>query len=158
MSMTFHIPAAPTKPVREPCLCAQMAPSFCEDSPDWAELREHADSGCYFCRGDGCFTHKVSTAPMLNMANANCRDVTGLLGLGREDGGSISPQDAPAVLRRALRALNVSGVAESIEREGFTEGRVTECGTTASSIRRRLRGLVDVLKYAVEHNQTVVWG
>ena len=159
MSMTFWIPAAPTTPKRESCMCAQMAPSFFnEPEPDWDELAKHASADCWLCKGEGCFIEQESTAPSLNMSNANCRDVTELLGLGRDEGGSLSHEQALEVLRRALKALNIPGRAESIAREGFQEGRMIQGGTTVESVRARLMGVIKVLKYAVENQNEVVWG
>lgn len=156
--MTFWIPDAPTTPKRETCMCAQMATTFFDDEPNLDELRENASDNCYLCKGEGIFTEDESTAPSLNMANANCRNVTELLGLGREAGGSISPEQAPAILRRAIRALNVSGEMESITHEGSQDGRVIDCGTTVDSVRQRLTKFIEVLKYGVEHKQEIVWG
>jgi hypothetical protein len=109
------------------------------------------------CKGSGASEHLESEAPSINMANANCRDVTELLGLGREDGGSIAPSDAPTILRRALKAVNVSGHAERFARDTVEDGRFISVGTTPESVRRRLMGVIEVLKYATEHNQEVHW-
>ena len=137
-------------------MCAQMAPTFFAEEPDWAELREHASESCY-CRGEGALVSDETTAPSINMANSNCRDVTEALGLGRDNSGSLDPELAAIVLRRALKILNVSGKVESMIRDDIQEGRVLSCGTTTESVRKRLKGIIEVLKYAVEHSQDAEW-
>ena len=139
-------------------MCAQDAPTWCDQEPNWDELREHAHEGCFMCKGSGASEHMESEAPSINMANANWRDITELLGLGREEGGSIAPSDAPTILRRALNAVNVSGHAARFARDEVVEqGRLFTMATSPESVRRRLMGVIEVLKYATEHNQEVVW-
>lgn len=155
--MTFYIPAAPTKPVREACCCSQDAPSWLADEPNWEELRKHGWDNCPACKGEGSLVYEDTAGPSINVANQNGYALLAAVGLPCECSGAITPQEAPAILRRALHAANTDR-AEQMAREPLIEGRVISCGTTADRVRFRFHGLVEVLKYAVEHNQEVVWG
>jgi hypothetical protein len=111
MSISFIADvSAPREETVEPCLCAQMAPTwgllFRGESTDWASLAEHAAPGCAQCAGTGTEHCSRDGRPAVNFANENARTVAVAMGLDLADGyGSIEL----AVFRRALiRARNVS--------------------------------------------------
>jgi hypothetical protein len=158
MSITFYIPTAPTKQTHEVCLCSQFAPSWTAETPDWEELREHAWTDCSVCKGAGSFSYEETAGPRANFANENAYDMLIALGLPQDFAGTISPQEAPELMRKAIRAINVATIPKQMARPGFQEGNYCYGGTSAEAVRMRFQSLMELFKYAVDHNQEIVWG
>jgi hypothetical protein len=98
MSVTFWCPDAPQKTV--PCrLCGISDPPPC-----WKD-----------CEG----IEEVSTLPEINWPDANARAILGLLALGEQDWGELSPENIPEVLRRLLLVLNSAKSREHLITESY---------------------------------------
>lgn len=157
--MTLWIPDAPRVQIRVPCTCSQFAPGYCEEPPPWDVLTEYAREDCPFCEGKGWYESTDSTAPSFNLSNASMRDMLEALGLPPDDSGHIDVGDLPAVLRRAIKVMNVGREAEAATRETevFEGGRFISFGLTESDVRYAMGRILEVLKYGNDHKQTVVW-
>lgn len=166
MSMTFCCWEAPRKVV--PCWYCEHYKST---SPDLL-----VDGKCdRFCPG----TEEVSEAPELNLSNDSALGILGLLGLPRQDGGTVEAQEVPDVLRKVIRALNVEADRQGLVREGYDERahearierdaetglptistgcRVVSFGTTDEQTVRQLTVLRELLVYAADRGLPVGWG
>lgn len=150
MSITFWIPEAPEHTVSEECVCVQL-----DGEPE---------EGCYFCDGTGVYTREESTAPSCNFSCANAHALLVLIGLdGPEDYcGEVPVEEAPVVIRRAIRAKNLRSERRWFDREpsqgvGRKGCRYYEGGNTDAATLRRLDAVLTVLKYAVDHGQRMIW-
>jgi hypothetical protein len=93
MSVNFHsnVTNPTTTEASSPCLCAQMAESFCGamdgDLSDAvrADLRANANPTCPICHGTGVEVREESDAPTLNLASGNARLLLEALGLAHPD-------------------------------------------------------------------------
>lgn len=111
MSISFIVDVStPRQEHVEPCLCAQMAPTWCDifrgECDDWASLAAHAAPDCAQCRGSGVERCDRDGRPQENFANANARLVAGAMGLDLADGYGVV--ELAAFRRGLIRARNVS--------------------------------------------------
>jgi hypothetical protein len=155
MSISFIADVSvPREETVEPCLCAQMAPSwgslFRGESTDWASLAEHAAPGCAQCEGTGVESCSRDGRPAVNFANENARTVASAMGLDLGDGhGSIEL----AVFRRALlRARNVSQPA--VLRAPEAGPRFYRAGYTSESLSQALGRLEELASAAQSSGAT----
>lgn len=109
MSISFIVDVSVARQARvEPCLCAQMAPTFDVllrgESDDWASLAAYAAPGCAQCAGTGVESYDADARPQENFANDNARLVAQAMGLDLADGcGSV---ELVAFRRGLIRARN----------------------------------------------------
>jgi len=148
MSVTFYIPDAPTITKEFECICTQDG---------------EVDIKCSHCSGTGKGSYEESIAPNCNFANVNARDIMSLIDLPQEPCGDLSLEKTPEILRKALAALNLRNRRKCLDREPMMEtgargARVFYSGNTDSQTKRRLEQIIEVLKYAIEHNQKMSWG
>jgi len=148
MSISFWIPDAPTRIIEEQCLCV---------------FDGVADIKCRWCNGKGIEKREESIAPNCNFANVNARDIMLLIGLPQEPCGDLELENAPNILRQAIAALNLRNRRQYLDRKPMTEtgirgARVFYGGNTDNQTKRRLEQIIEVLKYAIEHNQKMCWG
>ena len=149
MSVTFSCPAAPTRQV--PCeWCARYA----VESPEYL-----VDGKCdKYCTG----MQTEYTSPLVNLSGYNAAHIQRLLGLPRDEYGSLPVSEVPDVLRRILRVLNVDQdraglVEDSGEERGALGARMVSFGNTDEDTTRRLTSMRTLLIYAVEHGFDVAW-
>ena len=169
MSVTFSVPGAPCR--RVPCSLCDLA-----QQDGWANPNDLG--GC--CAPDCDGTEMVSTAPEVNMANANAADVLGLLGIPTEDLiGGIGVEDLPGFRRRIIRALNSdrshllrelqelepghAGVAVVVSDDGVPRIERRGCrayvgGVTDAQVERRLRDLMRLVAWAQPRGLGIAWG
>lgn len=174
MSTTITTDAPETITHREePCLCAQLASSWCdvyegEDTPAArAELAAHAFQTCPMCRGTGFETVPVSDRIELDLNEGNAAALFAALGPPRDPIGEL-----PIVtIRRAIiRARNVDlerharapeieygkpmdqgdGVVEMRPFRGLT------VGLTGDQLRERVDRLARVVEEGARHGATMV--
>lgn len=127
MSVTFTSNASVEVSHKDaPCLCAQMAESFCETFEGrWsdearADLANSANPNCPFCKGSGVEKVEHSEAPYLNLANDNARLVLEALGLDTELWGELSIAKAR---RAVMRGRSRSDLTPFTREDGVVYGR-----------------------------------
>lgn len=97
MSVTFHSNVADktTKEQATPCLCSQMADSFCAamngDFSDGvkADLKANADPACSWCKGSGVETQQESDAPSTSASSRHLLKRLLLVGLPPSPGNNV---------------------------------------------------------------------
>jgi hypothetical protein len=100
--------------------------------------------------------------PQVNLSGYNTAQVLRMLDIPAEEYGSIPAAEVPEVLRRVIRALNVTRVREHTIEEAFEERGALGCravgfGNTDEDTVRRLTSLQTLLVYAADHGFEVVW-
>jgi len=98
--------------------------------------------------------------PNANFSNVNACNVLRILGLDPEDYG-LTPEQAQKAIPRAIRALNLKKDREtavlSSEEQALGANFIT-CEVTDDSVRQRLTQMVEILKFAVDSNESLSWG
>lgn len=110
--------------------------------------------------GTEVVTEIVDVWPSANFANVNARNLLSILGL-EDDGylyGSLEPSEAPAVFQRALKARNMEQLREPARIAAETHGQVMECGSSDEQVIRRLDTMLEILKFAIKHQEVLSWG
>ena len=115
MSISFIVDAdVPRLAADEPCLCAQMAPTFSDlfqrQSADWGSLQAYADPACKQCDGTGVERVERDERPQVNLANENAYIVAQALGIDLD--GGIGRMELATLRRGLIRARNVAVPAE----------------------------------------------
>lgn len=100
--------------------------------------------------------------PQVNLSGYNTVLVLRMLDLPSEEYGSIPAAEVPKVLRRVIRALNVSRAREHTVEEAFEErgalgARMVSFGNTDEDTVRRLTSMQTLLVYAADNGYEVVW-
>lgn len=149
MSSTFMCPEAGSREV--PCeFCARYK----------AEMPEYlVDGKCdRYCTG----TQTEYLGPQVNLSGYNTSSILRMLDLPDEEYGSIPATEVPEVLRRVIRALNVTSkrahtVEEAFEERGALGARMVSFGNTDEDTVRRLTSMQNLLVYAADNGFEVVW-
>lgn len=120
MSITFYSDASiPAVETREPCLCSQMAPCWCDAMGQVdafvEELGRHANPGCPFCEGTGVEVHVQRSHEGPNWANGNAALLCSAMGVSSESGALPLGDFQRAILRAANRSPEGYTREESIE-------------------------------------------
>lgn len=101
-----------------------------------------------------------SNAPSVNFANVNARAVLEVMGVFDPYlCGSLAPHEIPAVIRRVIRALNVTRARVGMLREavGGLGDRFVDFGSDDEDARRRLAGTLEVLRFASANGWAISW-
>jgi hypothetical protein len=146
------------KTVREPCLCAQMAPTWGQlyrhERGDWASLRPYANHNCSQCQGTGVEEVSHDMRPQLNFANENAEILFRVLGI--EFNAGHGDADLATFRRGLIRARNVS-TPETLRAAVETE-RVHVAGYSRSTLRRALSLLEELIGIAERKGATrIMW-
>jgi hypothetical protein len=92
----------------------------------------------------------------VNFSNVNARDILAMAGFAVDDlCGEWTGEDLDVAIPNLIKALNAN---VDYTREGYTDGRLIECGSPDESTRRRLRGLLQICFLAKTSNDSVVFG
>ncbi len=108
------------------------------------------------CMCDG--TTEVCLTPSVNLANVNARALLSMLGISPEDYGHIEAESLPAVQRQLVRLMNQGSARAPFVMEAYQDGRMIDCGRTDNRILRQLEHFQELVSYAQEHNESIVWG
>lgn len=112
----------------------------------------------------GFWTNYEDVWPSANFSNTNATNVIRMLDLEWDHGsGSLLAEEAPKVLRMAIKARNLgsaraSAVIAPTEDVGGDGPRFFECGVTDASVVRRLDQMIRLLKFAVDNKERLTWG
>lgn len=107
---------------------------------------------------DGFVWHEDVWASM-NVANGSAASLLEMVGLDpTQPCGQLTVAEIPEVMRRAIRVLNSARDRKAFHRESYQEGNLFSCGIDDDRVQRWLRGFIQVLRDAQDHNQDVVWG
>lgn len=135
--------------------CSACAGNYCQ--PGWCV--------------DGIETEWIPNAPECNFANANGRTLLASLGIdpgpGETPCGALEPFELASLIEVCEQALGstVEGLMlrapmlrEQVESRGAHGCRVHVMGSGDESAQRRVRELLEVLRYAHERGIGVAWG
>lgn len=126
--------------------CPACAGNYCQ--PGWCE--------------DGVEVDLVATWPECNFADGNALPLLRALGLPRQPGGHLEPEEVSPILGRIRVALgtDVEGLVmrAPLLREPEGANGVFICGSDDASARRRLTELAAVFAWAAERDYGVSWG
>ena len=151
MSVTFWIPEAPKTPTTEEC-------HYCEGTGHWENERV-----CPSCNGAGSHSWDETTAPTLNLANTNGRNIVAILNLEDDDlCGHIAPEDIASVRQQITRLRNVGSLRVPAVRVATSGGGDGSChwmqgGYTDYQVLDRLERPDEVLAYGQDHQMRIVW-
>ncbi len=131
MSITFSFSNSPRVSIQHPC----------DDEPE------------------GFWVERADVWPSANFANSNANNLLRLLGLDpTQEWGELAPSDIPAVMARAITARNLARARSSAIIEPEISGNYFNMGSDDDSVVRRLDQMMELLKFAVDNNETLSWG
>ena len=141
MSVTFWIPAAPTKKINlgECPRCDGEGCDYmgCEDGYWYSEQGEHE----------------------LNLANSNAALVLRVIGIVNEElCGGWQGEELSEIRQRIIGAMNRDRVLAGAERETVEDGNMISCGYSRDQIANRLGRLLEIVTAAQESGWEVSWG
>ncbi len=139
------------------------------------EQDEKIDPNCNVCQGTGKEMETTYNFPMLNVANGVIDTIIDILGVGETDpySGHIENKDLPIVMRTLIRLKNgdmnkhaygdqVSAGETRVDHSGgmprITTGpTMINHGRDVDQITRYVDRLIEIVKWAQEHDCDVSW-
>lgn len=131
---------------------------------------------CGYCRGQGSTNEWVSSAPELDVSNANGYAIQEMLGLDPDYIGHIENKDLPKIMQHLIRLKNQSldqytqdtvvdepsmqrlPDEHGIARIGRTGPTMIHGGRTNAQVERYIDKLIEIVKFAQQHNADISWG
>lgn len=129
---------------------------------------------CDYCKGAGVKNRIVSTAPELDVSNANGYAIMDMLGVEPDDLGIIYNKDLADVMRRLILLKN-KGAEEYTKAPSTSQGpmRATkddsgmtrigrgatmhDFGRSQSQVERYIDKLIEIVRFAQKNNAHVSW-
>jgi hypothetical protein len=137
--------------------------------------RNNNPTSCPYCLGTGIDTDTVSTAPELQVSNANGYAIQEMLGLDPYYSGMIDNKDLPEVMRKLLRLKNKGSAEYTVEpstsrgparatkdEQGMsrisTGPTVHDYGRSQEQVDRYVDRLIELVKFAQANDAHINWG
>ena len=137
--------------------------------------RNNKPTSCPYCLGTGIDTDTVSTAPELQVSNANGYAIQEMLGLDPYYSGMIDNKDLPEVMRKLLRLKNKGSAEYTVEpstsrgparatkdEQGMsrisTGPTVHDYGRSQEQVDRYVDRLIELVKFAQANDAHINWG
>lgn len=130
---------------------------------------------CEVCKSTGFYTDDVSDAPELNVSNANGYEIQRMLGLEPNYSGIIYNQDLPELIRKLIKLKNqkfdrytqqpkssYGQMKRVVDPDtGITKlvrtATVIDMGRTSEQVERYIDKLLEIAKFAQQHNASIGW-
>lgn len=130
---------------------------------------------CEYCHGKGTYIDDECEGPELNVANANAHLICNMLGAEWDESGVVYNKDIPAALQTLIKIKNSKGGVDAhtrpdeviggemrVNRDGPVPsiGRgatIHSMGVDASRVMAYVDKLIELFKYAKDHNMHVSW-
>lgn len=146
---------------------------FCDGTgqQEWGDEKRE----CGYCYGKGKSMEHVSTAPELQVSNANGYAIQAMLGVEPDYSGHIEPKDLPKLMQKLIKLKNSSldqytedpridnptmqrlpdenGVAK-IGKSGPT---MVHGGRSHAQVERYIDKLIDIVRFAQQNNAAISW-
>jgi hypothetical protein len=131
---------------------------------------------CGYCYGTGKTKEHVSSAPELQVSNANGYAIQEMLGLDPDYSGHIENKDLPAVIRRLIQVKNTSigdytadptiekpsmqrlPDEDGVARIGKRGPTMIGGGRTYAQVERYINKLIEIIQFAQKNGADVSWG
>ena len=146
------------------------------DFCDGSGKNDYAGSDCQWCKGTGQQDVTVSDAPELNVSNSNGYAIQQMLGLDPDSSGVIDNRDIPQFIRRLMLLKNKGSdqytqepsISKGAMGKSSSHGNVTtignqgptiyDAGRRSSQVEHYIDSLLDMMKFAQQHNASITWG
>jgi hypothetical protein len=143
-------PVGESREVASPCLCAQDARTWADDTPDPRELAAHANPECSRCGATGIeVSREWADDDRLNLANGNASALLGLLGFDAPDlcgGVSVGNARRAVAFARAMFAWLAPGHVRDGSDRVVGGIRVVQAGLSAEGLADRLERFAAVVE------------
>lgn len=130
---------------------------------------------CGYCEGKGKTTEQVSSAPELDVSNANGYAIQEMLGLEPDYTGHIETEDLPKIMQRLIKIKN-TGVdpyvqdpsvekpsmqrlpdKDGIARIGAQGPTMYHGGRSHAQVERYIDKLIEIVMFAQKNNAIISW-
>ena len=130
---------------------------------------------CGYCYGTGKTKEHVSSAPELQVSNANGYAIQEMLGLDPDYSGHIETKDLPKILQKLIKIKN-TGVdpyvqdttiekpsmqrlpdQDGVARIGKSGPTMIHGGRTHAQVERYIDKLIEIIRFAQQNNAILSW-
>jgi hypothetical protein len=128
------------------------------------EWDEDTKRKCLYCNGTGKVKRTQSTAPELNVSNANARVVLKILGINEYDEltGHVPSSEFPALQKRLLRLKNIKDKRQQFEIPSTTTKRaegpeMIDFGVSSEQVEHYIDSLMEIIKFAQDNKSNNIY-
>lgn len=140
------------------------------------EIWDNQKERCGYCEGKGKTMEHVSSAPELDVSNANGYAIQEMLGLEPDYTGHIEAEDLPKIMQRLIKIKN-TGVdpyvqdpsvekpsmqrlpdEDGIARIGTQGPTMYHGGRSYAQVERYIDKLIEIIRFAQKNNAIISWG
>ena len=138
----------------------------CEGTGEEEEWGDDPKRKCWYCNGTGKVKQTQSTAPELDVSNANALVVLKILGIDKYDDdelmGHIPSSKFPALQQRLLKLRNIAGKRQQFEIPSTTTKRaggptMIDFGVSSEQVEHYIDRLMEIIKFAQDNDSDNVY-